>query len=184
MRAVFNGKIVLAGQPAVLPAVTCWDAADIVGAVGPFTLARRLPDAPENVTVHDMRVAWDCALTSLESLAQVNKKKLALLNMNVPAEVSARLPAAGAGNAAPAKNPALQQMIYEALLLETKGRAEMTDALLFDWGGAGQADAPNNVPGLLAKLGEAWDPKKPRPVETAPAEPPAEGGDDGAGAGN
>jgi hypothetical protein len=184
VRAVFNGKIVLAGQTAVLPNVACWDAADIIGAVGPIPLAKRLPGAPEAVTVHDMRVAWDCSLTSLESLAQVNKKKLALLNMNVPVEVSARLPSADAANVAPAKNPALQQTIYEALLLETKGRAEMTDALLFNWGDAGQADAPNNVPGLLPKIGEAWDPKKPRPVETAPADDGGGGADDGAGTGN
>jgi len=181
VRAVFNGKIVLAGQAAVLPEVTCWDAADIIGAVGPIPLAQRLPGAPENVTVHDMRVAWDCSLTSLESLAQVNKKKLALLHMNVPVEVSARLPSPGAASAAPAKNPALQQAIYEALLLETKGRAEMTDALLFNWGDAGAADAPNSVPGLLVKIGQAWDPKKPRTAETLPEEPPAEDGDAGDG---
>jgi hypothetical protein len=107
--------------------------------------------------------------------------------MNVPAEISARLPPLDAPYVTPAKNPALQRLAYEALLMETKGRALITDMLLFNWGDAGVSDAPNNLPGLLAKVGDAWDPKKPRQVETAPEEPPADGADGGAaadGAGN
>ncbi len=180
-RLVFKGRIILAARPQVIFAIDLWKMADLVGVVGPLPLARRLPDAPADVTVHDMRVAWDCSLTSLESLAKVNDKKLALLHMNVPAEVSARLPAA-AGNVPPAKNPALQRMIYEALLWETKGRAERTEMLLFNWGEAGEADAPNNIAGLLGKFGEAWDPQKLRPVEMAPAEPAADDADAAAAA--
>ena len=70
--------------------------------------------------------------------------------MDVPVEVSAgplAVTGAGAGggaaNVKPAKNPALQRMICEALLLleETEGRAEMTEMLLFNWGEGGAGGA-------------------------------------------
>jgi hypothetical protein len=175
VRANFKGKIILAARPDVIHRVDCWDLADIIGVIGPLPIPQRLPSAPDTVTAHDMRVAWDCTLTSLETFAAVNHKHLALLRTQVPVEVSARLPSPQASDVKPAKNPALQQMIYEALLLETKGRAENTTMLLFDWGDSAQSDAPNNVPGLLAKIGEAWDPQKPRAAETLPAETPVEG---------
>jgi hypothetical protein len=178
-RGYFQGKIILAGRPGVMFRIDCWDLADIVGVVGPLMPPQRLPSAPDDVTAHDLRVAWDCTLTSLETLAKAHRKKLALLNMNVPAEVAARLPSPAAANVIPAKNPRLQQMLYEALLLETKGRAEMTTMLLFNWGDPGQTDAPNNMPGLMDKIREAWDPKKPLPVATAPAEETPAEGDDG-----
>jgi hypothetical protein len=173
-RAAFKGQIILAARPDAMFRINCWDLADIIGVVGPLPIPQRLPTAPADVSLHDLRVAWDCTLTSLESLATVHNKKLALLNMSVPLEVATRLssPGGGAANVKPARNPNLQRMIYEALLLETKGRAEKTTMLLLTWGdsGGGQADAPNNVPGLLATIRDDWDPQKPLPVETAPAE--------------
>jgi hypothetical protein len=174
VRAVFKGKIMLAARPDVVYRVDCWDLADYIGVIGPLPLPQRLPSAPDTVTLHDLRVGWDCTLTSLETLATVNAKKLALLNMDVPLEVSARLPSTAASNVAPAKNPDLQRQIYEALLLETKGRAEKTAMLLFTWGSPDPAEAPNNLTGLMAKITEAWDPQKPRPPETLPAPTPDE----------
>ena len=57
-------------------------------------------------------------------------------------------------------------MLYEALLLETKGRSAFTDVLLFNYDNSpGQDDAPALIPGLLAKIKDAWDPQKPALVE-------------------
>jgi len=176
-RTNFTGKIILAARPQVIFQIDSWDLTDLIGVVGPIPLAQRLPDAPNDVTLHDMRVAWDCSLTSLESLARINRKKLALLNMNVPADISARLPAPDSPLATSVQNPALQRLVYEALLTETKGRAFITDMLLFNWGEPADLNAPNNVPGLMTKFAEAWDPQKPRLADTAPAEPPADTAD-------
>ena len=58
-------------------------------------------------------------------------------------------------------------MLYEALLLETKGRAARTELMLFAGGQPGDLDAPNNLQGMLQKFAEAWDPKKSKPTEAA-----------------
>jgi hypothetical protein len=172
LRPVYKGQIILAATPDIVPTLTCWDTPDLIGVIGPVALPRRLPSSPDEVTVHDLRVAWDCALTSMESVARVYStskapRRIALLRMNVPVHVSARLPAVGAPDQPPA-NPALQKMLYEALLLETKGRSAYTDMLLFNYENKpGQGDAAPAIPGLLANLTDAWDPKKPAPVEPA-----------------
>jgi hypothetical protein len=174
VREAYHGQIILAGTDNVLPMVPFFSTIDVIGAIGPLHLARRLPNAPDDINVHDMRVMWDCSLTSLSSLAKVHDKKLALLHMNVPLEVWFKLPVAGTIEQPPKPNYGLQELLYEALLLETKGRAEWTDMMLFDWGTtAAQKDAPNHVPGLMAKITEAWDPKKPKQAETTPATPDA-----------
>jgi hypothetical protein len=172
IRSAFKGKIILAARWQAVFKVDCWDLADVLGVIGPLPLPQRLPDASENVTIHDERVAWDCLLTSLDTYGKINRRKVALLNMNIPVDVSTRMPPAGS-NIKPPRNPALQEMIYEALLLETKGRAEMEDVLLFSWGDERDGSNvlnPNKMPELMAKVHEYWDPQKPKPVETAPSE--------------
>jgi len=77
--------------------------------------------------------------------------------MSVPLAVSSQV--ADPNKAvAPGKNPTLQSMMYEALLLETKGRAKTTDVLLFDWGTGdkGSGDAPNLAAGVMGKLSPMW----------------------------
>ena len=171
VRQHFSGKIILAALPAALPSITCWDAVDIMGAIGPLPFARRLPHASDDVTLHDIRVECSCVITQLEYLARYKEKKLALLNMNVPAGVSNKLLLPGVSSIMPPRNPGLQSMIYEALLLETKGRGDTTELMLFNWGDPGSADAPNTQPAIMNKITEAWDPKKPKVAETIPAPP-------------
>jgi hypothetical protein len=180
-RSVYKGKIILAARMDVLFRIDLWDLSDMIGVVGPVQIPQRLPDAPAEVTLHDMRVAWDCVLTSLDTFGKVNRKKVALLNMNVPVEVSARLNSPRL-KTMPLPNPALQELIYEALLLETKGRAEMEEVLLFNWGDerdAATIRAPRKMPLLMERVRDYWDPQKPKPVETAPAtsDVPADGND-------
>jgi hypothetical protein len=184
-RGVYKGKIILAARMNVLFRIDFWDLADVIGVVGPVQIPQRLPDAPDEVQLHDMRVAWDCVLTSLDTFGKVNRKKVALLNMNVPAEVSAKLTPPWL-KAKPLPNPALQDLIYEALLLETKGRAEMDELLLFNWGDERDAvtlRTPRKMPIVMEKMRDYWDPQKPKPVETAPTteEIPADGYDTGDG---
>lgn len=158
MRLTYSGKLILAADARSLERVTCPDVAEILGAIGPIEIPERLPTAPDDVNVKDLRVAWDCQLTELENLAKKYDKKLALLHMDVPLTVRAGLAAPGAAAPLPVDNPALQGQMYEALLLETKGRSVTTTTLLFDWGfgGRGAGDAPNLAAGVMGKIAPAW----------------------------
>ncbi len=166
VRSAYHGKVILGGTAQALPEVGFWDAVDVMGLMGPLPFARRLPNAPDDVTAHDVRIAWECALTEIESLAKSQSKKLALLHANVPLEVSFKLPPVGMAGIKPPKNSEAQRMLYEGLLLETKGRAETTQMLVFDWEG----DGPRDVSELAEKITGAWDPKKPKVVEATPLE--------------
>ncbi|HVT81429.1 MAG TPA: hypothetical protein VHM90_12305 [Phycisphaerae bacterium] len=162
-RQAFEGQLILAATPEIMPWIGCWDAVDIVGAIGPVPIAHRAARSDAALEMKDFRVSWDSAITSLESLAKVNTRPLALLHMNMPAN----------------GNLQTQKLAYEALLVETKGRAKITDILLFNWEGP---DAPNKFPDVRARMTDAWDPKKPRLPDVAASEP-VENGDDGAGDG-
>jgi hypothetical protein len=171
IRGIYKGKLIFAATPAVLVGIECWDAGDLLGAIGPLPYAKRLPQAPDAIKPHDLRVAWDCTLSGLERLAIAHGKKIALLNANVPQAVTHKL-LPDATEAAPAPNASLQQQLYEALLLETKGRAATTTLLLFRWGPSGDASAPAAVPGLLQNITTIWDPKSSKPT-AGTAEQPA-----------
>jgi hypothetical protein len=166
VRKVFSGKVILAVTAEVAPGVTCWGLSDYIGIAGPVAIPRRLPHAGDEVNVHDFRVMWDCELTSLDSLSRRLGKKVALLNVDVPATYAVKMPVVGT-TVKPVVNVQAQEMVYEAGIVEMKGRSSTIDVMLMPWG---NADAPNVVPGLMGKVAEAWDPKKPRAVETAPAE--------------
>ena len=139
---------------------------------GPVTPPRRLPHAADDVTLRDLRATWDSQLTTFESLAQLRMKPVALLNIELPLAYLLKLPVPGQAPAAIPDNPTLQSIVYEALLVETKGRTANTAFLLLNWGDAAEQAGANHVPGLLPIIAAAWDPKKPRPAETAPADAP------------
>jgi hypothetical protein len=166
IRKSYSGKIIFAATPTILTGIECWDACDLLGAIGPISIPQRLPRDSENVDEHALRVAWDSTLSGLESLAKAHDKKLALLHMNIPARVSAKI---SDSSAPPAANPTLQRLIYDALLLETKGRAAQTQVMLFRWGSSGQEEAPNHLPKMLQRIGQAWEPKEPREIVPTPA---------------
>jgi hypothetical protein len=147
VRTAFQGRVILAATPDVLPWITFWQSVDVVGAIGPVAIAHRQGAPDSALEVKDLRVAWDSAISSMESLARINGRKLALLRMNVPP--------------APAGDAAVQKLAYEALLIETKGRAEITEILLFNWGAA---DFPRKL--VEAKIADAWDPSKPKPRDS------------------
>ncbi len=159
VRSVFQGRLILAATPEVLPWVTCWEVVDVVGAIGPVSISHRTGSTKAALEMKDLRVSWDSALTSLESLARINTKPLALLHMDIPPD---------------AADPQVQKLAYEALLLETKGRAQVTDVLLFDWN---SPDAPQHIAEVQAKMTDAWDPKKPR-LPDPPATEAADEADD------
>ncbi len=127
------GKIILAATPEVFYGVSCWDVADYAGVAGPVAPPRRLPHASDDVTLRDLRATWDSQLTTFESLAQIRMKPVALLNIEVPLAFSLKLPVPGQAQAAIPDNPALQSTVYEALLVETKGRTANTAFLLLNW---------------------------------------------------
>jgi hypothetical protein len=169
VRAAYSGKLILAATAAVMPAVACWDVADYVGVAGPIPLPRRLPHASDDVAFHDLRVAWDSQLTTLESIAMNHGRKAALLNVAVPANYWFKLPLPGRPEPTYPVNRGLQSTVYEAMLTETKGRAERSGILLMPWAVGGvPAEGANLVPGLLPKIAAAWDPKKPRAAEAPP----------------
>jgi len=162
IRGIYKGTLIFAATPGVLTGIECWDAGDLLGAIGPLPFAQRLPGAPDDIQPHDLRVAWDCTLSGLERLAIAHGKRVALLNANIPQAVTHKL-RADASNSPPAPNPVLQKQLYEALLLETKGRAVTTAMMLFRSGAPGDVDSPASVPGMLKHVGEAWDPKTSKP---------------------
>jgi hypothetical protein len=170
VRKIFHGSVILATTDRVAPAVTCWDLSDYLGIAGPIMLPRRLPHASDEVTYHDLRLGWESQLTALESLGRTRAKQLMLLNVEVPLAFPIKLSPPDVAPWTPKDNPELQALAYEALLAETKGRAATTDTLLLAWGGKdGRGrDGASAISGLLAKVAEAWDPKKPRTPETAP----------------
>jgi hypothetical protein len=170
VRKVFKGKVLLASTDTIAPALTIWNLSDALAIAGPIRLPRRLPHASDTITFHDMRVAWDTQISAIESLARGNGKKVVLLNIQVPVSISMKLPVPGSAAVTVPANPKLQAIAYEALLAETKGRTSDTDTLLMPWSAAAppSADAFNGAEGLMPKLAEAWDPKKPRTPETAP----------------
>jgi hypothetical protein len=98
-----------------------------------------------------------------------HKKKLALLHMDVPAAVAFKVMPPEAKDTIPPVNVQAQQMLYGALLMETKKREQETDILLFNWD---EPDSPNKVPGLMGSFAEAWNPHNPKIVETVPGPTP------------
>ena len=166
LRLQFSGKLILAADGGTLQRVACPDVAEIMGAIGPIEIPRRLPGAPADVSVTDLRVAWNCTLTQLESFAKQYDKKLALLHMDVPLMSTSRLSVPGAAAGPVIKDSALQSELYEALLLETKGRSATTQFLIFDWGAGkrGDGDGPNDALGVMGKIAPCWAPAPRKPA--------------------
>lgn len=163
VRKAFTGKLILATNDDTAPAVGIWDAVDYLGITGPVELPRRLPGANQNYSVRDARVLWAAKLDEWESLAARNARPLMLLNMQLPPNPGATLPAPGADAAAPP--PGLGNTFYEALLLETRGR-KVTEGLFIRWPNEG------GVRNILPRVTALWDARAPEPA--APATETAE----------
>jgi hypothetical protein len=169
VRSFYKGKIIFAATPETLPEITCWDAGDYVGVIGPIRLPRRLPHASDDISMNDFRIYWACKLTEFESIGRLHELPVALLDMEVPPSVSFKLPLPGHAEAGRPPTPRLQAQSYEALLTETKGRSAFTDILLLTWNEPGSL---SHASGLFPTVAAAWDPKKPKARELAFPEGP------------
>jgi hypothetical protein len=171
VRAVFKGKVILAASPTFVATTACWDLADFNGVAGSITFAKRLPHASDKIDLHDFRMLWDAQLSTFDSLARAHAgKPVALLDVQVPANPAFKMFVPGEAAYRIPVNVALQSMIYEALLVELKGRSAFTGMVLLTWDTGPSPTAVNRLEGLLSKVTEAWDPKKPRPPETFPSD--------------
>ncbi|MCL2647197.1 MAG: hypothetical protein FWD61_09355 [Phycisphaerales bacterium] len=201
VRKIFSGKLIVAATPDILIAMESFGDVDYIAAIGPVTLPQRLPHASEDVDLHAMRVFWECVLGSLESHAIKVSHGLLLLNMAVPVTIQARLslPASAPGfaeglhtnDAHSAKtasvhepptdggrpriddpNLDLQQITYEALLMQTKGRTNV-EGLFLPWSpqeSTTDSTAVNRFPDLVKKIAELWSSAaKVAPVTSEPA---------------
>lgn len=172
-RKYFHGQILLACTPEVLPAIEFTGAADLLGIIGPVNLPRRLPHAAVEISEHDMEIGWSCWLDSFESISNHTGKKIVLLNMTVPAAVATKIPLTAAD--APQPDPALQKLVYDALLIQTRGRANI-EAIFLRWSPeatpqAAAADplAANHLPKLLTDIVAQWSPAAPSTTVAAAA---------------
>mgnify|MGYP001544797940 CR=1 FL=1 len=157
VRKHFHGQIVLAASADLAPSLDDLASADYLGVIGPVHIPRRLPGATGAATLDEMRVYWASQLDMLESLALRSGKPVVLLHMEVPANVSITLPDPAEPPAPAPLNPSLQELSYQALLTETKGRLH-TEGLFLVWNPAATADtgAVNGLPALLPKLATLW----------------------------
>jgi hypothetical protein len=162
VRKAFAGKLILATNSDTAPAVGLWDAVDYLGITGPVELPRRLPGADQTYTIRDARVLWAAKLDEWESLGARNARPVILLNMQLPLDAGATLPAAGAP--APAPPPGLRDTFYEALLLETKGR-QSTEGLFIRW------EKEDGLRAILPRITALWSPQSANPAPP-PGSPP------------
>ncbi len=154
VRTVYEGHLILAADQKLLPDIELWDSVDYVAAFGQFPITTKTEP-----TVHDLRAGWASNLDSLESLARRRGKALFLLDaVAAPAAAHTSSPHQSANKKKNPTDPVLDQ--YQALLLETKGRAN-TDGLFFPAAEFGQAPAPSSTtihhrPEILALFASTW----------------------------
>jgi len=141
VRKFFSGKVILAGTVDVLIAAEGFGDVDDIAVIGPMELPRRLASAAKEVDLQAMRVFWECVLGTVESRTVKEAKGLFLLDMAVAEDE-------------------LQQITYEALLLQTKGRTHV-EGLFLPW--SPREGAVDRLPGLMGKMGEYWGDAPARP---------------------
>ena len=159
IRKAFTGKLILAADYELIAGLDCWDAVDYVATFSTWDLTEKpLP------SIHDLRIAWQARFDTFESLGELHKKQVFVLDLGFPPikpPASAKKPA-----------PDLQLSNYEALLLETKGRTQ-TDGFFFRAWNLGTATpdpmAVNARPEILQIVDEIWKSTALPPPNQAPA---------------
>jgi hypothetical protein len=145
VRKHFNGQVVLAATPEILPGVEFVDKVDLIGAIAPEELPLPRKHAAR---LQDVENAWASYLDAFESISERYGKKLVMIDA----------PESGEAN----PDEAQEELRDEGLVMETKGRGGVAGVFL------------RNAAGLdgkfLERIGEMWITSKPAPATSAVTE--------------